>query len=101
MKNTTGQEVSSLQKEGKKVLVDLWAPWCGPCKTLIPRLENMDEKYENVEFVKVNVDEDRTYAQGLGIRSVPTVIIFDGEQEVGRLTGAQVDTNYTDILDKL
>ena len=101
MKNTTGQEVSSLQKEGKKVLVDLWAPWCGPCKTLIPRLENMDEKYENVEFVKVNVDEDRTYAQGLGIRSVPTVIIFDGEQEVGRLTGAQVDTNYTDMLDKL
>lgn len=101
MKNTTGQEILSLQKEGKKVLVDLWAPWCGPCKSLIPRLENMDEKYENVEFVKVNVDEDRSYAQGLGIRSVPTVIIFDGEQEVGRLTGAQADTNYTDILDNL
>jgi len=101
MRNTTGQEILSLQKEGKKVLVDLWAPWCGPCKSLIPRLENMDEKYENVEFVKVNVDEDRSYAQGLGIRSVPTVIIFDGDIEVGRLTGAQVDTNYTDILDKL
>jgi len=101
MRNTTGQEILSLQKEGKKVLVDLWAPWCGPCKSLIPRLENIDEKYENVEFVKVNVDEDRTYAQGLGIRSVPTVIIFDGDTEVGRLTGAQVDTNYTDILDKL
>ena len=101
MKNTTGQEILSLQKEGKKVLVDLWAPWCGPCKSLITRLENMDEKYENVEFVKVNVDEDRSYAQGLGIRSVPTVIIFDGDIEVGRLTGAQADTNYTDILDKL
>ncbi len=101
MRNTTGQEILSLQKEGKKVLVDLWAPWCGPCKSLIPRLENMDEKYENVEFVKVNVDEDRSYAQGLGIRSVPTVIIFDGDIEVGRLTGAQADTNYTDILDKL
>jgi thioredoxin len=101
MRNTTGQEILSLQKEGKKVLVDLWAPWCGPCKSLIPRLENIDEKYENVEFVKVNVDEDRSYAQGLGIRSVPTVIIFDGDIEVGRLTGAQVDTNYTDILDKL
>ena len=101
MKNTTGQEILSLQKEGKKVLVDLWAPWCGPCKSLIPRLENMDEKYENVEFVKVNVDEDRSYAKGLGIRSVPTVIIFDGDIEVGRLTGAQADTNYTDILDKL
>ena len=101
MKNTTGQEILSLQKQGKKVLVDLWAPWCGPCKSLIPRLENMDEKYENVEFVKVNVDEDRSYAQGLGIRSVPTVIIFDGEIEVGRLTGSQADTNYTDILDKL
>ncbi len=101
MENTTGQEVLSLQKEGKKILVDLWAPWCGPCKSLIPRLESLDGKYENIEFVKINVDEDRSYAQGLGIRSVPTVIIFDGEQEVGRLTGAQSDTNYTDILDNL
>lgn len=101
MKNTTGQEVLSLQKEGKKVLIDLWAPWCGPCKTLIPRLENIDPKYDNVEFVKINVDEERSYAQGLGIRSVPTVLIFDGEQEVGRLTGVQPDTEYFKILDNL
>lgn len=101
MKNITGQEVLSLQKEGKKVLVDLWAPWCGPCKTLIPRLENIDGRYDNVEFVKVNVDEESSYAQGLGIRSVPTVIIFDGDQEVNRLTGVQSDTIYTDILDNL
>ena len=101
MEDITGAEVASLQKEGKKVLLDLWAPWCGPCRSLIPRLEKLGGQYENVEFVKVNVDQEGHYAQGLGIRSVPTVIIFDGETEVSRITGAQPDQSYTSILDQL
>lgn len=101
MENVSAAEVASLQKEGKKVLLDLWAPWCGPCRSLIPRLEKLDGQYENIEFVKVNVDEEGQYAQGLGIRSVPTVIIFNGETEVSRITGAQPDQSYTTILESL
>ena len=101
MRDITGQEVVSLQKEGKKILLDLWAPWCGPCRSLIPRLEQLDGNYENIEFVKVNVDENRDFAVAFGIRSVPTVIIFDGEQEIDRLTGAQPDQSYTTILNQL
>jgi len=101
MKNITNEEFQSLQKEGNKILLDLWAPWCGPCKSLIPRLENIDSKYDNVTFVKMNVDENQSFAGSLGIRSIPTVIIFDGETEITRMSGAQPDNSYTDILDKL
>ena len=94
-------ELVELQKSGKKILLDLWAPWCGPCRTLIPRLENLNSKYDNVEFVKINVDENRDFALQQGIRSVPTVIIFDGGNEISRLTGAQSDDSYTKILDSL
>lgn len=101
MKDITGSDVLTLQKEGKKILLDLWAPWCGPCRTLIPRLENLEGQFPNVEFVKVNVDENRDFAMAHGIRSVPTVIIFNGENELTRFTGVQPDRVYTDILDNL
>ena len=101
MRDIIGEEVTTLKKEGKKGLVDLWAPWCGPCRTLIPRLEGLDTKYDNVEFVKVNVDEDQGFAQSLGIRSVPTVLIFNGDEEKARITGAQPESSYTEILDNL
>lgn len=101
MREVTAAEVAELQKNGKKIMVDFFAHWCGPCKVLIPRLEKMSEQYDNVEFVKVNVDENREYAQQLGIRGVPTVIIYDGTQEISRSVGANPDNQYTDVLDSL
>lgn len=101
MKDITGSDVLTLQKEGKKILLDLWASWCMPCRSLIPRLEALDGQYSDIEFVKVNVDENRDFAMAHGIRSVPTVIIFNGENEITRFTGAQPDSVYTDILDNL
>ena len=101
MKDVTGADIVALQNEGKKVLLDLWAPWCAPCRTLIPRLEGLSSNYDNIEFVKVNVDENRDYAVAMGIRNVPTVIIFNGTQEIQRLSGVQSDKIYADILDNL
>ena len=101
MKDVSSSEFSTLQKEGKKILLDLWAPWCGPCRMLIPRLEQMSENYDDVEFVKVNVDENREFAMAMGIRNVPTVIIFNGGEEISRMIGAKGENEYKEILDNL
>jgi len=101
MKDLNTEELNSLQKEGKKLLVDFWAPWCGPCKMLIPRLEELESKHPDVEFVKVNVDENREIALDLGIRGVPTVITFNGEELKDRFTGVQPDEKYVESISNL
>jgi thioredoxin len=101
MKEITGELLEQLKKEGKNILLDLHGVWCQPCKMLMPKLEQMGSQYENVMFVKMDVDKNRDYALQLGIRSVPTVIIFNGENELTRFTGVQPDSVYTDILDNL
>ena len=98
MENITTERFKELQLEGKKMMVDFFADWCGPCKQLIPRLEQMEKEYPNVSFVKINVDENMDTALDLGIRSVPTVMLFKGEELVNRSQGAQPDRFYKDIL---
>jgi thioredoxin 1 len=101
MENVTAEQVKQLQLEGKKLLVDYWAEWCGPCKALIPRLEVLSSQYPDVMFVKVNVDENTDSALEMGIRSVPTVMIYNGGELVNRSTGANIDSVYKNILDTL
>ena len=101
MENVTSEKVKQLQTEGKKVLVDYWAKWCGACKALIPRLESIESQYPDVAFVKVDVDENMDSALDLGIRSVPTVIIYDGEKLISRSQGASAESFYKDILNNL
>jgi thioredoxin 1 len=101
MENVTADYVKQLQLEGKKILVDYWATWCGPCQALIPRLENLESEYPNVTFVKVNVDENMDDALELGIRTVPTILIYDGENLINRSMGANIDSVYRNILDTL
>jgi thioredoxin 1 len=101
MENVSTEQLKQLQGNGDKLLVDFWAPWCGPCKQLIPRLESMESKYPNVKFVKLNVDENVDFALDLNIRSVPTVIVYDGEKLINRVSGVNNETVYMDILDKL
>jgi thioredoxin len=101
MENVTSDKVKELQSQGNKVLVDYWAKWCGPCKSLIPRLEILESQYPNVTFVKVDVDENMDSALDMGIRSVPTVIIYDGDKLVNRSQGAQPEGFYKDILNNL
>ena len=101
MENVNGEKIKELQSQGKKILVDYWAKWCGPCKSLIPRLETMENQYPNVEFVKVDVDENIDMAMEMGIRSVPTVMIFDGDKLINRSSGLQSENFYKDILNSL
>jgi len=71
------------------VLVDFWAPWCGPCKMIAPTLNEIAEENYNVTIAKVNVDEQQQLAQKYNIRNIPTMILFrDGKAEK-RITGVK------------
>jgi len=71
--------------------VDFWAPWCGPCKMMAPAFEQAAVKLEpRVRLAKLNTDEAQQVSGELGIRSIPTLILFDGGREIARHSGAMM-----------
>jgi len=73
-----------------KVVVDFWAPWCGPCKMVAPELEKLAGKTgDAVRYVKVNVDESPEVAMRYGIMSIPTIALFEGGSLVTQVVGAR------------
>jgi thioredoxin 2 len=72
------------------VLVDVWAPWCGPCRTVAPVVEQLSrERAGRLKVVKVNADDAPAVSTRLGVRSIPTLLLFDGGREKSRIVGAQ------------
>ena len=75
-------------KASTPVLVDFWAPWCGPCRAVAPVLEAIaQEQQGKVKIVKVNVDDNQQLAARYGVQAIPTLLIFKGGQPVDRVVG--------------
>ena len=69
-------------------LVDFWAEWCGPCKSMYPIFENLSKKYPNIKFARVNIDQNQNISMKFVVQSIPTFIMFKSGQIVDKMMGA-------------
>ncbi|WP_054948684.1 thioredoxin [Numidum massiliense] len=99
--NVSDQTFSDEVEGTGTVLVDFWAPWCGPCKMIAPVLEDVDSEIgDKVKIAKVNVDENPDTAGRFGIMSIPTLMVFKDGQVVDKLVGFQTKEQLLHVLNK-
>jgi thioredoxin 1 len=86
---TLGNKNFKLALKKEVLLVDFWAPWCGPCKMVAPTLNEIAETEEDITIGKVNVDNNQDLAKKYKVRNIPTMVIFKNGVEVGRIVGVK------------
>lgn len=90
-----------VKKAATPVLVDFWAPWCGPCRKLSPTIDEISAEYgEKLKVVKVNTDENTKIAQEFSISGIPSLLVFKDGEAVERLVGLMQKTAITNTVDK-
>lgn len=80
------------------VLVDVWAPWCGPCKMLTPVIHTVESQFPDVKFGELNVDNNPQQAQEYDVQSIPTLLLFKNGKLVGKLLGFNPEPKIKDFI---
>jgi thioredoxin 1 len=92
---------SDVLKSDIPVLVDFWAEWCGPCRAVAPKLDEIATEYAGkVKIVKINIDDNQESAARFNVRSIPMMILFKGGQSVGQLLGNLPKDSIVDLVKK-
>lgn len=98
--NAVGEEIHKEIQQSHFVLVDCWAPWCPPCKMIAPILEELNQEY-GLKIVKVNADENEDFINEYEVLGLPTLLLFQDNQLVKRITGFQPKSVLSDLLTEL
>jgi thioredoxin 1 len=95
VREVTDSDFDDVVLRGERpVVVDFWAPWCGPCKAVAPVLEQLAAAHEGVEFVKLDIDANPAAASRFDVLSIPTVVLFQGGEARETLVGARPRSHY-------
>ncbi|WP_418801128.1 thioredoxin [Porphyromonas sp.] len=98
----TDANIAGLMAEGKPMILDFWATWCGPCQMVGPMIDELAEEFNGKIIVgKVNVDENSDLPSQYGIRNIPTILFFKGGEMVNKLVGAQSKAKLQEEAQKL
>lgn len=98
----SGIDLKEKIKNGEKLIVEFWAEWCGPCKMMKPIFERVASNNDTeVQMYTMDIDQNRDYAQTLGIRSIPTIKVFNGGSVIDTKVGMLNETSIKDIVKEL
>lgn len=99
-KQVTDSEIESFISSEQPLLLDFWAPWCGPCKAIGPVIEELADEYEGRACIaKINIDDNPATPEKYGVRSIPTLILFKNGEVVDQITGPAGKEKLAELID--